>query len=217
MRPVVKIATEGLEKAVKSHLMLVLEEGPLSEKELLSAALSYFAPQKSAMTASLIRNYRLQYGRTIGKNTAERNLTNNLRLLLSKIKKDMLHTQKQVIIGRKRFGRIFYFRGQEGKIAEKVRNIILKEGGKQKEILLGIKEGPVKITPANQRAGELLEHYGLCEVKKIGKDKYAVVIGYKTVDFKSGSKESGFPEHLGCINLSELRRGHSKTAPLKSL
>ncbi|MBR9680379.1 MAG: hypothetical protein GOU98_00980 [Candidatus Altiarchaeota archaeon] len=196
MRPVVKIATEGLEKTLKEHLLGVLEDGPIFEKELMNVTLTFFAPTKDGMTASLIRGYKLQYGKKLGKNTAEKNLTNNLRLLLSKLKKGILHTQKPIILGKNRIGRVFYKHGHEGQIQEKVKSIISQDGGKQSKLLIQISKGPVKVTPVNKRVFELFVHYGLCEMQKISGEKYMTSVGYNPVEIVSKTYIGEFPEHF---------------------
>ncbi|TRO62040.1 hypothetical protein E2P64_00715 [Candidatus Bathyarchaeota archaeon] len=114
---------------------------------------------------------------------------------MSKIKKGWLHTEQPVIAGGKRFGRIFYAKGQEGKLQKKARELVFKGGGIQKETLEAAKKGPVKETPRNKRAINLLEHYGLLEARNIGGITYAVEPGYNPVEasFREGVGE--FPRH----------------------
>ncbi|MBR9689549.1 MAG: hypothetical protein GOV01_01470 [Candidatus Altiarchaeota archaeon] len=196
MRPIVKIATEGLEKSLRTHLEGCLEDGPMAESEVLEESLRFFSPNIPAMGTSLMRSYKLQYGRKIGKTTAQSNIKTNLRLLLSKVKKGFLSTEKQVIVGGNRFGRIFYRKGAEGKIQLKVRELIEKGGGNPLELLNSVKRGPVKMNPKVRRAFELLLYYGFVESKKIGSVLYITEIGYNPVKFKGEKTSEKFPTHF---------------------
>jgi len=196
VRPKIHIATEGLEKSLFTHLNFVLEDkGTLSESELWEASLAFFSPNLEKMTNNLIKNYKLSFGRKIGEKTAKTNILNNLRLIVSKIKKSLLHTHKPVIVGGKRFGRIFYSKGHEGQIQAKVKELVKKGGGHQWEVLKNIKNGPVRISPSNKRAVELLEYYGLLEVQKIG-SLCAVTPGFKISNSKKSEVHESFPTHF---------------------
>ncbi len=196
MRPKIHIATEGLEKSLFTHLKFILEDkGLLSETELWEESLAFFSPNLEKMTGSLIKSYKLSFGRKIGEKTAKTNILNNLRLIVSKIKKSLLHTHKPVIAGGKRFGRIFYSKGHEGQIQTKVRELVKKGGGHQWETLKNVKKGPVRINPSNKRAVHLLEYYGLIEVQKIGAP-CAVSPGFKIVNSKKSESHEAFPTHF---------------------
>ena len=196
VRPKIHIATEGLEKSLLAHLSLVLEDkGTLSESELWDESLQFFSPNLGAMTLSLIKNYNIRFGRKIGEKTAKTNMLNNLRLIVSKIKKSLAHTHKPIIAGGKRFGRIFYAKGKEGQIQNKVKELVKKGGGHQWEVLKGIKSGPVRINPSNKRAVELLEYYGLVEIQKIG-SPCAVKPGFKITELKKQKDTEAFPKHF---------------------
>ena len=193
VRPRVAIITKGLKASLKEHLLEKLAEGPLAESELWDASMDFFAPQLRGMSASLIRSYRLQFGRKLGRKTAEMNIIRNLRLLLSEIKKELHHTERVVTAGGKRFGRIFYAKGQEGRIQRKVRELVEGVPGRQKEVLEGVKSGPVRITPGNRRAVEMLEHYGLVEVRRMGGAEWAVEPGYSPVRVERSQGLGEFP------------------------
>ena len=197
MRPKIHIETEGLESQLRKHLKeIIREKGPLSETELSDEALSFFAPQKKPLSAKLAKSYRMRFGKKIGARTADINLMNHFRLMVSDIKKDLLSTERPVYAGRKRIGKIFYSKGQEGKIHAKVRELILGEACIQSDVLKGIESGPVPVTPGRKRAVGLLSHYGLAESRIIGGKNHAVKPGYNPVkgDFEE-SKEL-FPGHF---------------------
>jgi hypothetical protein len=195
VRPKISIETKGLEQSLHDHLGTELAKGPLAESEIWEVALEYLTPRLPSMSSTLIQNYRIQFGRKIGKKTAEKNIMTHMRLLLSKVKKGFLHTERPVIAGGKRFGRVFYARGQEGKLQAKVRELVKKGGGIQQEVVDGVNKGPVKKTPRNSRAIGLLAHYGIVERRRIGGAGYAVTPGYNPVDINEPVKAGKFPDH----------------------
>jgi len=217
VRPSIGIVTKGLEESLREHVKAELSKGPLAESEIWEVALDYLTPRLPSMGSSLIRNYRMQFGRKIGKNTAEKNILAHMRLVLSRIKKGLLHTQKPVIAGGKRFGRIFYTRGQEGKLQAKVRSLVQKGGGIPLETLKEVERGPLKETPRNKRAINLLEHYGLVERRSIGGQTYAVAPGYSPVSAEFKESNARFPDHYRVwkpfkIETWVLRDGPTKVA-----
>ncbi len=135
--------------------------------------------------------------------------------MLSEIKKELPHTNRQVVIGRKRFGRIFYASGKEGRIPAKVREIVEKNEGRAKEILKGVKRGPFRITPSYRRAAEMLEHYGIVELKKISGQLHAVEPGSVEADISVRESKRGFPDHFTVyrpfrVSVLVLRNGPEK-------
>jgi len=215
VRPKISIATKGLEESLRDHVGTELAKGPLSESEIWEAALDYLSPRLPSMSSALIRNYRMQFGRKIGKSTAERNISTHMRLVLSQIKKGFLHTERPIIAGGKRFGRIFYAKGQEGKLQAKARELVKEGGGIQQEVAGSVKKGPLKETPRNKRAIEMLTYYGLVEKKKIGGVSYAVAPGYNPVDINEPAATGKFPEHYRTwkpfrIDAWVLREGPAK-------
>ena len=166
VRPKIHIETEGLESQLRKHLKGRLKEaGPLSEQEIWEESLAFFSPNKRGMATKLAKSYKMRFGKKIGAKTADMNLMNHFRLMVSEIKKDLLSTERPVYAGRTRIGRIFYVRGQEGKIHKKVRELLSGKGGAQSDLLAGIESGPVKITPGRKRAADMLAHYGLLEIR----------------------------------------------------
>ena len=116
-----KLELRGIEPKLKAYLQDKIENsGPLSEKELWKHTLDYFSPKMKISAENLAKSYKMMYGRKIGKKTAEMNILNNLRLMLSSIKKVLMHTERQVILGKDRHGRLFYGKGQEGRLPGKV-------------------------------------------------------------------------------------------------
>jgi hypothetical protein len=215
VRPKINIATEGLEKSLKSHIVNALsDKGVIAESELWDEALSFFSPNIDNLTSSLVKNYKLMFGRKIGQKTAKTSIVNNLRLMLSKIKKDMMHTQKQVILGRRRFGRIFYSKGSEGKIQSKVNELVEKKGGHAKNVLKESENGPVKITPVNRRAVEMLEYYGLVETRNIG-SPHAVKPGYREVKVNARESAGNFPKHFRIYKPFSIQTWALKDGPEK--
>jgi len=197
VRPRVSAEFKGLRDKLKEHLEIVLEErGALSERELWEEALGFFSPQLRKYADKFRIVYRKVYGRKIGRKTAELNVLDNLRRLLSEIKKEILHTEKQVIVGRKRYGRIFYAKGREGEIGKKVREIVEKAGGRAKEVLDAVKNGPLPVDPSHKKAVEMLEYYGLVETRKIGKKVYAVEPGFREIEVEIKKTKGLFPEHF---------------------
>jgi len=188
---------KGLKQKIREHLESVLKErGALTEKELWEETLAMFSPELKRYAEAFRQVYRKFYGRRIGKRTAELNVIDNLRRILSDVKKEIPHTEKRIIIGRRRFGRIFYARGREGEIGKKVREIVTKEGGRAREVLEGVKRGPFPITPSHEKAARMLEYYGLVEIKKIGGKRYAVEPGFVEVEVSMKKAKGLFPEHF---------------------
>lgn len=215
MRPKINIATESLEKSLKAHISGVLsDKGVIAESELWDESLSFFSPNIDSLTASLVKNYKLTFGRKIGQKTAKTSIVNNLRLMLSKIKKEIMHTQKQVILGRRRFGRIFYSKGSEGKIQSKVNELVNRKGGHALTVLKESENGPVKITPVNRRAVEMLEYYGLIETKNIG-SPYAVKPGYREVKVNAQESAGNFPKHFRIYRPFSIQTWALKDGPEK--
>ncbi len=163
MRPAIYIELKGLEGKLKEHLQSIIEEkGPLTERELEEEALKFLAALENRLIGKIVERYKIITGRRIGKNTAKMNLLKAFRNLLSRVKKGFLFTLKPVYDGKRRYGRIFYVRGQEGKIPVKVRSILLRGKGRAAELMRKIESGEaVEVTPVWKRAAELLEYYGL--------------------------------------------------------
>lgn len=202
MRPRMTLEMEGLAPRLTAYLRERIEEGgPVTEAELWNLAMEFFTPKLEGAKANLIKNYRLMYGRKIGKNTAEKNIINNFRLLLSEVKKDLLHSERPVILGRDHHGRVFYEKGQEGRISAKVRDVVMGTGSRADEVLKGIRKGPFYITPSHRKAADMLEHYGLVEIKKIGRKKHAVLpgqVGVAKLEKRGAKGEAGkrFPKRF---------------------
>lgn len=197
-RPKIDIATKGLEDSVHGHLEEVLEErGPLSESELWEVVLEFLGPRMKGMEDKLRKSYRMRFGRKIGKKTAGKNIKQHLRLLLSKVKKGLLHTERPIIAGGNHYGRLFYARGQEGKLQAKARALVEEGGGNQLEVLQGVSKGPVKENPTNERAIDLLDYYGLVERREIGGEVHAVEPGYNPVEADMQERHAErFPDHF---------------------
>ncbi len=191
---------KGIESKLKEYLERRLEqEGPVAERALWGWTMQFFAPQLKISTANLAKSYKMLYGRKIGAKTAEANILNNLRIILSSVKKSLLHTEKKIILGRQRMGRIFYARGQEGKIAGKIKKLVAGTGSRAEEVLKGLKRGPFPITPSHKKAVNMLEYYGLVETKKLGGKLYAVPEGQEGVVELKEAKEvetRRFPSHF---------------------
>ena len=198
MRPRVIAEIKGLKERLKEHIERVLEEkGAVSERELWEEALAFFSPEMKKVAEKFRKVYRTMYGRKIGKKTAEINVLENLRRLLSDIKKEIPHTEKQIVLGNRRFGRIFYAPGKEGMIAKKVREIIKGSNSRAEEVLNGIKTGPFHITPSYRKAVEMLAYYGLVEKRKIGNKVYAVEPGWEgEIEVEKREAKGLFPEHF---------------------
>jgi|GEM_PF-2895832 len=175
----------------------IADRGPVTERELWGMAMEFFTPQLQGASENLIKNYRVMYGRKIGRKTAERNIINNFRLLLSEVKQNLLHTEKPVILDRKHHGRLFYTQGQEGRLGDKVRGIVRDTGSRADEVLKGVVRGPFAITPSHRKAAEMLEHYGLVETRMLGGIRHAVATGFVGMigmeEGKPGGRVGDFP------------------------
>lgn len=197
MRPKIHIETEGLESQLRKHLKESLKEnGPLSEQEIWEESLAFFSPNQRGLATKLARSYKMRFGKKIGSKTADMNLMNHFRLMVSDIKKDLLSTERPVYAGRTRIGRIFYTKGQEGKIHIKIRELLIGKSGAQHDLLTGVESGPVKITPGKKRAVDMLVHYGLIEIRLMAGKNYAVKPGYNPVEGSFTKSKELFPEHF---------------------
>ena len=195
MRPRVSIRI-GIGEELEKHLLKVLaEKGPLSEKELWEEAVAFFDPKLRPAAAKLRRLYRASFGHRIGQKTAEINVVRGLRSVLSDVKQELPHTDRPVQLGKLHFGRVFYASGQEEKVREKVREIVQKNPSRAKEVLDSVKKGPVWVSPSYKRAVDMLEHYGLVEIQRLGGKVYAVEPGWAG-ETRIESKPSGglFPK-----------------------
>ena len=75
---------KGLREKIKEHLMKVLEEkGALTEREIWEETLGFFAPKLKKYAEKFALVYRKVYGRRIGEKTAEINVIENLRRIVS--------------------------------------------------------------------------------------------------------------------------------------
>ncbi|MBR9681557.1 MAG: hypothetical protein GOV00_02025 [Candidatus Altiarchaeota archaeon] len=200
MRPRMNLELRGLAPKLKGYLGDRLEkEGPVSERELWGWALEFFAPQLKVSSANLTKSYKMMYGRKIGAKTAEINILNSLRLLLSTVKRELSHTEKKIILGKERLGRIFYAGGQENQIRRKIRQLLGGTGSRAEEVLKAVGKGPFAITASHKKAVEMLEYYGLVETKKIGGKFYAVPEGHVgVVELEKGEtvENRKFPSHF---------------------
>ncbi|MBR9680170.1 MAG: hypothetical protein GOU99_03930 [Candidatus Altiarchaeota archaeon] len=197
MRPRVKIKI-GVKAELKSALETALsEKGPMSEKELWEESIAFFDPKMRAAAGKLRRLYRASFGRKIGQKTAELNVVTELRSMLSSIKKQIKHTDKPIQLGKTHFGRIFYVKGQENQITKKLEQIVLSTPSRALEVLLGVRNGPMPITPSFKRAINLLHYYELIELRRIAGKTHAVELGWVGETMIDSKPTDGpFPSHF---------------------
>lgn len=130
-----------LAEAIEPELIEALKREPLSEPEIFAAACSALGAGQSPkeMAASLRRMYSLQFRRSVSESTALVSVLSHLKKAVSSVKNrildsgysrakygvDVLAVEREIRFGHDYHGRIFYCSGDEGKLREKARALIM--------------------------------------------------------------------------------------------
>lgn len=177
-----------LADSIEPRIVEALKKEPLTEPEIFAAACSALGAGQSPkeIAASLKRMYSLRFRRNVSESTAMVSVLAQLRRAVSSVKDMLLEegrskqkkygveiraVEREIRFGRDYYGRIFYCVGEEGKLREKARNIILAHpSSTASEILSALQTRGYVFSSElkNQKravdlASDLLVAYGLIE------------------------------------------------------
>lgn len=216
---------DTLAGSIEPKIVEAIKEAPKTEPEIFAAACSALGAGQSPkeIAASLRRMYSLRFRRNVSESTAMVSILTQLKRVVSSIKERLLSDgyseqkygtgirtiEREIRFGHDYYGRIFYRAGDDGKLREKVRSIIMAHPDSAAAEILSAVRGRGYVYSSELKcqkrsidlAADLLRSYGLIERGlHDGRELFSVPgFSNQTIELapEAGTKKGTLPDFFG--------------------